>query len=144
MGLLLEAVDVEGPLTWRWLLREAETGNPLADQPVRIDRESDDVVRFRDLYAYLDEYAAPDRWTEDGTRFVDLAGKWAGRDLLGAALGAAILDEAPVTVRVQVPVELDEVLLALEGLVEDLQVDPGVCVHVVSGLEEFYMGAGGG
>ena len=111
MGLLLEAVDVTGPLRWRWLLRDAETGNPLADQLVRLDPTSDDVVRFRDLYAYLDEYAAPDRWTEDGTRFVDLAGKWAGRDLLGAALGAAILDEAPVTVRVQVPVELDEVLL---------------------------------
>jgi hypothetical protein len=111
MGLLLEAVDVGGPLTWRWLLRDAETGNPMADQPVRLDPESDDVVRFRELYGYLDEYAAPDRWTEDGTRFVDLAGKWAGSELLGVAVGAAILNEAPVTVRVTVPSALDEVLL---------------------------------
>ena len=111
MELLLEAVDVGGPLVWRWLLRDAETGNPLADQPVRLDPASDDVVRFRDLYGYLDEYAAPDRWTEDGTRFVRLAGKWAGRELLGEAAGAAILNEAPVTVRVTVPPALDEVLL---------------------------------
>jgi len=111
MGLLLEAVDVGGPLTWRWLLRDAETGNPLADQPVRIEPESDDVARFRDLYGYLDEYAAPDRWTEDGTRFVGMAGEWAGRELLGQAVGAAILNEAPVTVRVTVPAALDEVLL---------------------------------
>jgi hypothetical protein len=89
MGLLLEAVDVGGPLTWRWLLRDADSGNPLADQPVRLDPESDDVVRFRDLYGYLDAYAAPDRWTEDGTRFVGLAGKWAGRELLGEAVASA-------------------------------------------------------
>jgi hypothetical protein len=111
MGLLLEAVDVTGPLTWRWLLRDADSGNPLADQSVRLDPGSDDVARFRDLYRHLDEYAAPDRWTEDGTRFVGLAGQWAGRELLGEAVGAAILNEAPVTVRVMVPPELDEVLL---------------------------------
>ncbi len=111
MGLLLEAVDVGGPLTWRWLLRDAETGNPLADQPVRLDPASDDVIRFRNLYGYLDEYAVTDRWTEDGKRFVGLAGKWAGQELLGAAVGAAILNEAPVTVRVTAPAALDEVLL---------------------------------
>jgi hypothetical protein len=111
MGLLLEAVDVGEPLTWRWLLRDADSGKPLADQPVRLSPESDDVARFRDLYGYLDEYAAPDRWTEDGTRFVGLAGQWAGRELLGQAVGAAILNEAPVTVRVTVPAALDEVLL---------------------------------
>jgi tetratricopeptide (TPR) repeat protein len=111
MGLLLEAVDVGGPLTWRWLLQDAETRNPLADQLVRLDPKSGDVVRFRDLYGYLDQYAAPDRRTEDGARFVDLAGKWAGSELLGVAVGAAILNEAPVTVRVTVPPALDEVLL---------------------------------
>ena len=111
MGLLLAAVDVGGPLTWRWLLRDAETGNPLADQLVRLDPASDDVIRFRNLYGYLDEYAATDRWTEDGKRFVHLAGKWAGQELLGPAVGAAILNEAPVTVRVTAPASLNEVLL---------------------------------
>lgn len=108
MGLLLEAVDVAGPWTWRWLLRDEQTGNPLADQAVRLDPESDDVIRFRDLHGYLIDYAAPDRWTEDGTRFAGLAGKWAGQELLGAAVGTAILDAAPVTVRVTAPAALRE------------------------------------
>jgi hypothetical protein len=30
MGLLLEAVDADGP--WRWLLTDEETGNPIADR----------------------------------------------------------------------------------------------------------------
>jgi hypothetical protein len=29
MGLLLRAVDVAGPLRWRWLLTEAGSGAPL-------------------------------------------------------------------------------------------------------------------
>jgi hypothetical protein len=40
MGLLLEAVDVGGPLAWRWLLRDEESGNSLADQLVRLDPKS--------------------------------------------------------------------------------------------------------
>ena len=28
MGLLLQAVDVAGPLRWRWLLTDEETGAP--------------------------------------------------------------------------------------------------------------------
>jgi hypothetical protein len=39
------------------------------------------------------------------------AGEWAGRELLGESVGAAILAEAPVTVRVKVPAALDSVLL---------------------------------
>ena len=50
MGLLLEAVEVTGPLTWRWLLRDEETGNPLADQSVRLDSAGQDLPRFSDLY----------------------------------------------------------------------------------------------
>ena len=111
MGLLLEAVDVGGPWTWRWLLRDEQTGNPLADRRVRLDPGSDDVNRFRDLHRYLIDYAAPDRWTEDGARFVGLAGQWAGQELLGAAVGTAILDAAPVTVRVTAPAALGELLL---------------------------------
>jgi hypothetical protein len=111
MGLVLEAVEVAGPLRWRWLLREEETGNPLADHAVSLDPGLDEVARFRDLYGYVRSYAAPDRRIEDGARFVGEAGAWAGRELLGESVGAAIVAEAPVTVRVAVPAALDFVLL---------------------------------
>jgi hypothetical protein len=111
MGLLLEAVEVTGPLTWRWLLRDEETGNPLADHSVRLDMAGQDLSRFSDLYGYERAYAAPDRRLEDGTRFTRLAGEWAGRELLGESIGAAILAEAPVAVKVRVPAEAERVLL---------------------------------
>jgi tetratricopeptide (TPR) repeat protein len=111
MGLLLAAVDVTGPLRWRWLLRDEESQNPLADHQVRLDPASDEVARFGDLYGYTRSYATMDRRTQDETRFVTEAGAWAGRELLGESVGAAILAEAPVTVRVTVPPALDPVLL---------------------------------
>jgi hypothetical protein len=111
MGLLLEAVEVTGPLTWRWLLSVEETGNPLADHSVRLDSSGQDLSQFSDLYGYERTYAAPDRRIEDGTRFTRLAGEWAGRELLGESVGAAILAEAPVTVKVRVPAAVERVLL---------------------------------
>jgi CHAT domain len=111
MGLLLEALDADGPLRWRWWLTDEETGNPLADHAVNIDPESRDLAIFRDLDSYIYSYAAPDRRVDDGARFVQQAGEWAGRELLGEAVGEAILAEAPVTVRVTVPDALAQVLL---------------------------------
>ena len=103
-GLVLRAVDVAGPLRWRWLLSDAETGAPLADHQVDLDPASDEVARFGDLYGYARSYAAPDRRVADEARIVAEAGAWAGRVLLGEAVGAAIAGgEAPVTVRVTVP-----------------------------------------
>jgi CHAT domain len=115
MGLLLEAVDVKvddsASLRWRWLLCDEETGNPLADHPVSVNPAAVDVARFADLYGYTRSYAAPDRRTADQQRYVALAGEWAGRELLGESVGAAIVAEAPVTVRVRVPEALRQVLL---------------------------------
>jgi hypothetical protein len=111
MGLLLEAVDADGPWRWRWLLSDEETGDPLADHPVRLDPASSEVTRFTDLYGYVDFYAAPGRVVRDGARFVAAAGRWAGRELLGESIGTAIAAAAPVTVRVQVPAVLGSVLL---------------------------------
>jgi tetratricopeptide (TPR) repeat protein len=111
MGLLLEAVEADGPWRWRWLLRDEETGNPVADHPVRLNPASAEVTRFADLYGFVDFYAAPGRVVRDGTRFVAAAGQWAGRELLGESVGAAIAAAAPVTVRVKVPAVLDPVLL---------------------------------
>jgi hypothetical protein len=111
MGLLLQAVDYASPLRWRWLLSDEETGDPVADHDVDLDPASDEVARFGDLGGYVRSYAAPDRRTEDGARFVAEAGEWAGRELLGESVGAAIMAAAPVTVRVRVPASLDSVLL---------------------------------
>src|SRR5579859_7102497 len=103
MGLLLRAVDVTGPLRWRWLLTDAETGAPLADHQVNLESAHAAAARFADLDAYVRTYAIPDRRVEDGARFVADAGAWAGTELLGAPVGSAIVAAAaaePVTVRV--------------------------------------------
>jgi hypothetical protein len=108
--LVLRAVDVASQWQWRWLLSDEETGQPLADHVVELDPASDDVVAFGDLYECARWRAAPDRRDEDEARTVARAGAWAGRSLLGDAVGEAIVDAAPVTVRVSVPDVLGHVL----------------------------------
>jgi hypothetical protein len=108
--LVLRAVDVASEWQWRWLLSDEETGQPLADHVVELDPASDDVVAFGDLYECARWRAAPDRRDEDEARTVARAGAWAGRSLLGDAVGEAIVDAAPVTVRVSVPDVLGHVL----------------------------------
>ena len=112
-GLVLQAVEASGPLRWRWLLTEAESGAPVADHRVDLDPGSAEVARFGDLYGYARSYAAPDRRVADEARIVAEAGAWAGRVLLGEPVGAAIAGAArsgPVTVRVTVPAEAGRVL----------------------------------
>src|SRR5579859_3789494 len=119
MGLLLRAVDVTGPLRWRWLLTDAETGAPLADHQVNLESAPGEsaraaAARFADLDAYVRTYAIPDRRVEDGARFVADAGAWAGTELLGAPVGSAIVAAAaagPVTVRVVAEPPASHVLL---------------------------------
>jgi hypothetical protein len=111
MGLLLEAVDAASPLRWRWLLRDEESETPLADHQVDLDQFASEAGQISDLYGYSYSFAAPDRRTAEGARLVSAAGDWAGRELLGADIGAAILAESPVTVRVSVPAILSRVLL---------------------------------
>jgi hypothetical protein len=108
--LVLRAVDVASQWQWRWLLSDQETGLPLADHAVKLDPASDDVVAFGDLYECARWRAAPDRRDEDEARVVARAGAWAGRELLGEQVGAAIVAAAPVTVRVSVPDVLGHVL----------------------------------
>ena len=112
-GLVPRAVDVSGPLRWRWLLSDADSGVPLADHQVDLDPDSGELAAFGDLYEYVRSYAAPDRRAADESRIVTRVGAWAGRELLGEQVGAAIAGAArsgPVTVRVVVPAELDPVL----------------------------------
>ena len=103
MGLVLEVAEATGPWRWRWLLRDEDGGETLASHQVELDPASDEVARFRDVYGYARWHAAPDRRTADEARIVAEAGAWAGRVLLGEAVGAAIAAAAPVTVRVTVP-----------------------------------------
>jgi CHAT domain len=108
--LVLRAVDVASEWRWRWLLSDQESGRPLADHAVDLDPACDEVAVFGDLYEYVGVHASPDRRDEDEVRIVARAGAWAGRELLGEAVGEAIVAAAPVTVRVSVPAGLEHVL----------------------------------
>jgi CHAT domain-containing protein/AAA ATPase-like protein len=107
--LVLQAVDVHGPLRWRWLLTGETAGDPLAVHEVALDEDAPQASAFGDVYGYARSYAAPDRRAADEARLVDELGAWAGRAVLGERVGAAILARAPVTVLVRVPDELRHV-----------------------------------
>ena len=83
MGLLLRAVEVAGPLRWRWLLTDEEHRASAGRSWGGPGSASDEVAAFGDVYGYVRSYAAPDRRTEDEARLVAGAGAWAGRMLLG-------------------------------------------------------------
>ena len=113
MGLLLDAVDVDvdGQWRWRWALRDAGTGDTVAEHQVTLDPDSDEVTAFGNLHDYALWHESPDYWRADEVRIMRQAGTWAGRALLGEVITAAITAAAPVTVRVSVPEALDRVLL---------------------------------
>jgi len=111
MALLLEAVDVAAGTDWRWLLSDEGTGAVLADHRVSLDPDSSEVACFTDLHRYARSYAAPDRRLADEARIVANAAEWAGQELLGPTITAAIVEVAPVTVRVLVPGPLAPVLM---------------------------------
>src|SRR5580658_2147315 len=108
--LRLEVRDFEGPLRWRWLLSEEETGRPLADHQVVLDASSDEYRAFTGLYRYLRWNAVTDRRTASEAEIVARVGAWAGRAVLGEAVGQAITGAVPVTVRVEVPAQAGFVL----------------------------------
>jgi CHAT domain len=108
--LVLRAVDVADGWRWRWLLSDGGTGQALADQAVELEPGDEDVAAFGDLYECARWRAAPDRRDEEEARVVARAGAWAGRVLLGEAIGGAIVAAAPVTVRVEAPAGLEHVL----------------------------------
>ena len=102
MGLRLRALEVKDQWRWRWLL-EDEGGAPVADHEVALDRLSPEADAFEDAYRYV-------RWNADQgdrlgseTKLVQWIGAFVGERALGSAVGQAIVDAAPVTVRVEVP-----------------------------------------
>jgi hypothetical protein len=116
VGLLLAVVDVAGPDRWRWLLTDEDTGAALADHTVQVDRGTAEWAGFTDLYGWVKVNADPDpaRRIASESALVDRIGRWITTTLLGEPVVAAIAGEAPTTVRVQVPDELD--LLRLRPL----------------------------
>lgn len=105
MGLLLEMVEVADHCHWRWLLRDESTGAPLADHTVAFDPAAPEAVAFADLYRHLRANAVPDRRVSSETELLTRAGAWIGTHVLGERVGRAIVDAAPVAVRVTVPPE---------------------------------------
>jgi len=109
MDLRLEALDVEGPLRWRWLLTEESTGRPLADHHMTLSASVAEFGAFSDLYRYVWDYGVPDRRPGSEAEITEGVGAWAGEHVLGA-VGAAIAKAAPVTLRVLLPERLGFVL----------------------------------
>src|SRR5215467_5120804 len=95
--------EFAGPRRWRWLLTDEGTGQPLADHEVALDAAGDDFAAFTGLHQYLRWNAVPDRRTVSEAQIVARVGAWAGREVLGEAIGRAITGAAPVTIRVEVP-----------------------------------------
>jgi hypothetical protein len=95
--------DFEGPLRWRWLLAEEDTGAPLADHRVDLAGAPGEFEAFADLYRYLRRYAVPDRRTASEAEIAARVGAWAGPVVLGRTVCDAVVAAAPVTVRVVVP-----------------------------------------
>lgn len=104
-GLVLEPREVVGPARWRWLLR-TEDGEPLASHQVLVPDGDYEYRGFTDLYRFLRWEADPDRRVVSEAELAARVGTWIGERLLGPEVMAALLAEAPVTVRVPVPVEL--------------------------------------
>jgi len=105
VGLVLSAEEFSGPRRWRWLLADEDTGRPLADHEMDLGGAGDEYAAFTDLYRYVRWHAVPDRRTASEAQIVARVGAWAGRELLGEAVGEAIIAAAPVTVRVAVPAQ---------------------------------------
>jgi CHAT domain/AAA ATPase domain len=112
VNLLLAAVDVAGPLRWRWELRDEGTGEALAEHHVSLDgqADADQVTAFGDLHDYVRWHADP-LWDDDEPRIVRETGAWARDAVLGEAIVTAITAAAPATVLVSVPPPADQALL---------------------------------
>jgi len=112
VDLLLAAADVTGPGRWRWELRDAATGQVIAEHRVSLDdaADSDQVTALGDLYEYVRWHADP-LWRDDEPRIVRETGTWASHAVLGDAITAAITAAAPATVLVSAPAPADQALL---------------------------------
>jgi len=107
--LRLEVADFTDHDHWHWQLTDA-AGKFLADHQVALDPTEAEYAGFLDLEAYLDQYAAPDKWPEDEVRLIEEVGAWIGRRVLGPVATRIVDYGTPVTVRVVVPPEASGLL----------------------------------
>jgi tetratricopeptide (TPR) repeat protein len=106
VGLRLEALEVTGPVQWRWLLSDESSGRALVDHRVRIDQDTWEYEAFTDVYRYLYWNAAPDRRAVSEADILARLGAWIGSEVLGERIGHMIA-QAATTVRVVVPAEAE-------------------------------------
>jgi hypothetical protein len=101
--LVLDVLEVGGSGRWRWRLSEVG-GAFVADHEVRLDEGAFEFEGFEDLFGFVRWRADLDDRLASEARLVGQVGAWVGERVLGA-VGRAMVDAAPVTVRVRVPAE---------------------------------------
>ena len=109
-GLVLSVAGGASASSWRWVLTDAESGNPVADFAATLDRDAFEHAGFVDLYRFLRWEADPGRRTASEVELVDRVGAWIGATILGGQVAAAMAEYAPVTVRVELPAVLEFLL----------------------------------
>jgi tetratricopeptide (TPR) repeat protein len=108
MGLVLEAIEYQDVARWRWRLT-GSGGGFLADHEVKLDRVVAEYEGFVNLGAFVRHQIDSDDPVGSELAAVRRVGEWLGREVLGP-VGRAMVEEAPVTVRVRVPAGAEELL----------------------------------
>jgi hypothetical protein len=101
--LQLEVTAFTDIAHWRWRLTDVH-GAFKADHQVALNQSDPAYDAFTNLYDYLCYHAAPDRRLEHEAEIIAWLGRWIGEQVLGP-VGAAIVEHAPVVVRVRLPEE---------------------------------------
>lgn len=101
--LQLEVTAFTDIAHWRWRLTDMH-GAFKADHQVALNQSDPAYDAFKDLYGYLRYHTAPARRLEHEAEVVAEVGRWIGEQVLGP-VGTAIVEHAPVTVRVRLPEE---------------------------------------
>src|SRR5215470_3686067 len=104
--LVLSVPWMGGRDRWRWLLSEAGSGAALADFEVALNPSDVAYAGFVDLYRWLWWNAEPDRRVASEGELAGRVGAWVGSRVLGEPVVRAMVEFAPVTVRVDLPAEL--------------------------------------
>jgi hypothetical protein len=107
--LCLRVEDFQDTEHWRWLLQD-QAGAFLADHQVALDPTASEYEGFVDLAGFLRDRAVPDQRLTSEAELVDRVGGWIGQQVLGEAVGRAIMDASPVVVRVELPEDADFLL----------------------------------
>ena len=106
--LKLSVADYRDACHWYCRLADANDSF-LADHEVKLDAADAEYLGWVDLTSFLREHAAPDRRHQDERRLVQEVGVWIGRNVYGPIAEKILAAGTPVTVRVEIPPEPEEV-----------------------------------